>query len=119
MDNWVDPAVSQLPGPVSPTCRDRVPKLSPRSRCHGVNHEPGPHIVLVSSVPILAAYSRPATLAAYGGTPSDMAVCGGRARGRGGSRTLTTPPVDPQVRTYLPRSEAISAWTWLSMGTHL
>jgi len=35
--------VSQEPGPLSPTYRGHVPKLSATYRGHGVHHEPGPH----------------------------------------------------------------------------
>ena len=36
-------SVSQLPGPLSPRNRGRVPNLSASHRGHGVHHEPGLH----------------------------------------------------------------------------
>ena len=37
------PSVSQLPGPLSPRNRGRVPELSASYRGHDVHYEPGPH----------------------------------------------------------------------------
>ncbi len=35
--------VRDLPEPLSPSNRTRVPKLSPTYRSHNVQYEPGPH----------------------------------------------------------------------------
>ena len=45
-------SVSQVPGPLSPRYRGRVPKLSARYRCHSVKYEPGPHNLSVPTSPV-------------------------------------------------------------------
>ena len=40
-------SVTQVPEPLSPTSRDRVPEVSPRSRSQRVKHVPGSHIAPV------------------------------------------------------------------------
>ena len=41
-------SVSQEPGPLSPSYRGRVPRVSASYRGHAVHHEPGPHILVVA-----------------------------------------------------------------------
>jgi hypothetical protein len=50
VDPRISAGVKQVPEPLSPRNRNRVPKVSNRSRSHGVKYEPGSHIIKESVI---------------------------------------------------------------------
>jgi hypothetical protein len=52
VDPQVNTAVKQVPEPLSPRYRNRVPKMSTRSRSHSVKYEPGSHTLLSDPVAV-------------------------------------------------------------------
>ena len=106
--------VSQLPGPLSPRYRGRVPKLSASYRGHGVHHEPGPHTADVHG--ILSVGMRRTALRRRS-TPGKCAFCQVSRGGAGGNRTPVHQAVtDPA--TTIPDFAADASLTGGSADRH-